>query len=171
MPLVILREKRALIMQYASRNERTHTQEVLLRSPLTCCCCRCCCCRCRCRCCCCCCCCCCSHINWHNQVHGHTTGFCHSLELRNTPGKKHKQTKKVVHACIAADAIHASTGYKHIKKSPTSYSPCNASRNEHTKAIYMRMQCHRTPDYLLDLQAFVWDTLESTGIPGTQDLN
>ena len=31
-----------------------------------------------------------------------------TLELRNTPGKKHKQ-KKVVHAYITADAIHAST--------------------------------------------------------------
>ena len=29
-------------------------------------------------------------------------------ELRNTPGKKHKQPK-VVHAYITADAIHAST--------------------------------------------------------------
>ena len=31
-----------------------------------------------------------------------------TLELRNTPEKKHKQPK-VVHAYIAADAIHAST--------------------------------------------------------------
>ena len=30
-----------------------------------------------------------------------------TLELRNTPGKKHKP--KVVHAYITADAIHAST--------------------------------------------------------------
>ena len=31
-----------------------------------------------------------------------------TLELRNTPGKKHTQPK-VVHAYITADAIHAST--------------------------------------------------------------
>ena len=31
-----------------------------------------------------------------------------TLELRNTPGKTHTQPK-VVHACITADAIHAST--------------------------------------------------------------
>ena len=31
-----------------------------------------------------------------------------TLELRNTPGKEHKQPK-VVHAYITADAIHAST--------------------------------------------------------------
>ena len=31
-----------------------------------------------------------------------------TLELRNTPAKKHKKPK-AVHACITADAIHAST--------------------------------------------------------------
>ena len=32
-----------------------------------------------------------------------------TLKLRNTPGKKHKQTNKVVHEYITADAIYAST--------------------------------------------------------------
>ena len=32
-----------------------------------------------------------------------------TLELKNTPGKKHKKTK-AVHAYITADAIHASIG-------------------------------------------------------------
>ena len=54
-------------------------------------------------------CCCCFDINSHNQVRGYRTGSSHSgaLELRNTPGKKHKP--KMVHAYVTADAIHAST--------------------------------------------------------------
>ena len=36
---------------------------------------------------------CCSRINSHNQVRGHRTGAPVTLELRNTPGKKRKQTK------------------------------------------------------------------------------
>ena len=32
-----------------------------------------------------------------------------TLELRNTPGKKHTHKPKVAHAYIRADAIHAST--------------------------------------------------------------
>ena len=57
-------------------------------------------------------CCICSHINSHNQVRGHKTGSSHSGGEKY-PSGKHKQPK-VVHAYIAADAIHAST--RNVKK-------------------------------------------------------
>ena len=55
----------------------------------------------------CCCCCCCSHINLHNQVHGHRTSSSYS-GAEEYPRGKNKNKPKVVHAYITADAIDAS---------------------------------------------------------------
>ena len=62
---------------------------------------------------------CCSHINSH-IIKSVVTGQAPvTLELRNTPGKKHKP--KVVHAYSTADVVHTST--RNIKKSEIGSQP------------------------------------------------